>query len=128
MGNKSNLCFDRQVVSMKKIVLRPGYIISMLIIFGMFVLYQVAFQRHFSTTFLFCFDKIAMTIFRSRANLILLFQLAIGIHIFESLYALYLTITHNYTPKVLTIWVFQTLILGYPSLRLLILQIRENCE
>lgn len=107
-------------------VLQPSLPLSVLIIFGMFVLYHVAFQSIFSKTYLFYFEEVAITIFYSRSNLQKLLKLAVSIHILEAFYSLYLTLTHDYKLKETTIWTLQTLILGYPSLRLLKLQIKEN--
>ena len=112
----------------KKHVLQPSLELSIMIIFGMFALYHVAFQSLFSERYLFYLDEIAMAIFYSRSNLKKLFKLAVSIHILEAFYSLYLTLNHDYKLKETTVWTFQTLLFGYPSLRLLILQIKENYE
>lgn len=110
----------------KKKVLQPPLAATLTVIFGMFSLHQVAFQSHFSIKYLFYIDEIAMLIFYNRSNLQILFQLASCVHILESIFAIYLAVIYHYKFKEVTLWALQTLIIGYPSLRLLILQIREN--
>jgi hypothetical protein len=113
-------------MKLKKKVLHPQLSVTFTIIFGMFSLYKVAFQSQFSIKYLFYIDEIAMFIFYNRSNLQILFQLASCVHILESILAIYLAVIYHYKFKEIILWALQTLIIGYPSLRLLILQIREN--
>lgn len=110
----------------KKKLIQPPLAVTLAIIFGMFSLHQVAYQTHFSIKYLFYIDEIAMFIFYNRSNLQILFQLASCVHILESILAIYLAVSYHCNFKEITFWALQTLIIGYPSLRLLILQIREK--
>ena len=118
--------FQYKMKQKKKVVQPRLLAVTLPIIFGMFSLYSVAFQSHFSIKYLFYIDEIAMFIFYNRSNLQILFQLASCVHILESILAIYLAVIYHYNFKDIILWALQTLIIGYPSLRLLILQIREN--
>jgi len=65
-------------------------------------------------------NQLAYIIFQNQFNLQIVLLLAISAHVFESVYAMYLAIRRLDCRNTWLLWGIQTLLLGYPSLRLLI--------
>lgn len=103
----------------------PSILLMTLIIFGMSLLFAVAFEKRFSPADnllnVYIINnglKLGLLIFRSISALQTLFYLATGIHIVEAFISLYLTSYHRYT-NTRILWFVSTLLFGYPSLRLI---------
>ena len=71
-------------------------------------------------------DNIAMNIFRTRLNLHYLFIGANIIHLFESLYAVSLCYKLNLDLQSTLLWFIQTILIGYPSLKMLQKKLEMN--
>lgn len=95
-----------------------------LVLTGMVLLWLVAYfpadapllQRHLSGVY-----ALSLFLFRSQVNLRLVFVLAVIAHVVEALYAMILAHYWCYMqPGTVLSWTLQTLLLGYPSLQLLL--------
>lgn len=71
-------------------------------------------------------DNIAMNIFRTRLNLHYLFIGANIIHLFESFYAVSLCYKLNLDLQSTLLWFIQTILIGYPSLKMLQKKLEMN--
>ena len=98
-----------------------------LVVMGMALLAAVAFfddsaiEEHCILSMVYELGKF---IFRSKANLQTLFCCASLLHFMEALFAM--SIALSFCPRTTFLWFFQTLLLGYPSLKLLLRQSQEN--
>lgn len=103
----------------------PSLSMMTLIFFGMLLLFAVAFEIRFSPSNsvynIYIINpglRIGLLLFKTLPRLKTLFYSAIGIHLLEAFYSLYLTTAHGYT-NTRILWFISTLLFGYPSLRLI---------
>jgi hypothetical protein len=100
------------------------YIWYVLILAGMILLGLVAFKTTDYTDsihhmyLLAPVEWLALAIFRTRFNLQMIFYAAVGVHVFEGLYAY--SIARSFCKNTAELWLLQTTVLGFPSLRLLL--------
>jgi len=104
----------------------PPIILWILIIYGLIMLTLVALldpidpMSILHSPFISPINQLAYFIFQNQFNLQIILILAIVAHILESMYAMILARGKLDCRNTWYLWVIQTLLLGYPSLRLLI--------
>jgi len=96
----------------------PNLIWFILCIGGLTCLFFIAYSEK-PVRHLLPLDALAIAIFKSRANLKVLFNFACLAHFFEAQYAVYVC-TSQLGLTSWPFWAVQTFILGYPSLSLLL--------
>jgi Domain of unknown function (DUF4499) len=89
-----------------------------------YVIPPVPLQQHQSISFtsvLKCINYYILVVFQSQFALQVMFQIAALIHIIEAIIAFALSIEMG-CEHTFPLWTLQTLLLGYPSLRLLLIR------
>jgi len=102
----------------------PSLLLMFFIIFGMLLLYAIAFEKRFISSNniynIYIINpglELGLLLFKSISSLKILFWAAIGIHTIEAFFSLYLTNGYTNTKY---LWFISTLLFGYGSLRLII--------
>lgn len=103
----------------------PPIILWILILYGLIMLSLVSILNPSNSSSILHsplirpINQLAYSIFRNQFNLQIVLLLAIAAHVFESMYAMYLARGRLNCRNTWLLWGIQTLLLGYPSLQLL---------
>ena len=103
----------------------PPIILWILILYGLIMLSLVSILNPSNSSSILHsslispINQLAYSIFQNQFNLQIVLLLAIAAHVFESVYAMYLARGRLNCRNTWLLWGIQTLLLGYPSLQLL---------
>jgi hypothetical protein len=98
----------------------PPVTVQFAILFGLYVCYLAGYREQMPLTFLQPLQQVGLFVFRSMAAIRFVFWSAIAAHVIEALIAAYIAIVIKQTSlHDAGFWTIQTLLYGYPSLRLL---------